>query len=198
MNAINLFLLILVLALLVQAGSDFSTSFAVLVYVQCGTKLPNCPFFETLDGQCIKVEQSKVCVVKGIYNTLPGGLPGDECGGIVGATSPANTTVGTCPSYDAIGNALVGSTTAPTFSWLCCDSGSCTVPVNVVDPNELMLAETPSEGVLDLPVGVELTDLPVCAELLELSVCAEILGLPVCAKILGLPVCAEHSFDSTR
>ncbi|CAG8518388.1 32945_t:CDS:2 [Gigaspora margarita] len=92
----------------------------------------NCPFLQSLDGQCIKIGQTRFCVVQSAYNSLPGGLPGDECGGIVGTTQPTNTTVGTCPSYDAIGNALVRSTTAPTFSWLCCDSGACTVPVNVV------------------------------------------------------------------
>ncbi|CAG8813002.1 24897_t:CDS:2, partial [Dentiscutata erythropus] len=92
----------------------------------------NCPFTKDLDGQCIKVGQSKVCVVKGVYTySLPGVLPDEECGGIVGTTPPTNTTVDTCPIYDAIGNALVRSTTAPTFSWLCCDSNACIVPVNV-------------------------------------------------------------------
>ncbi|CAG8657765.1 22076_t:CDS:2 [Dentiscutata erythropus] len=132
MNAINLFSLILVHALLAQAGSDFSACLSSSIYstlssyvaniadkqsfccssTQCGTKSPTCPFIlESLDGQCIKVGQSKVCVVQGLYF----GLPGDECGGIIGTTSPTNITVGTCPSYDAIGNALVGSATAPTL-----------------------------------------------------------------------------------
>ncbi|CAG8599967.1 14155_t:CDS:2 [Racocetra fulgida] len=83
-----------------------------------------------LDGQCLNVGQTKFCVVQGIFNGLPGGLPGDECGGIIGTTTPANTTVGTCPSYDAIGNALLKSTTAPTFNngcWTCTGSNGLTI-----------------------------------------------------------------------
>ncbi|KAF0453628.1 hypothetical protein F8M41_001717 [Gigaspora margarita] len=72
---------------------------------QYASKSPNCPFFQILDGQCIKIGQTRFCVVQGVSNILPGGLPGDECGGIIGTTSPTNTTVGTCPSYDAVGNA---------------------------------------------------------------------------------------------
>ncbi|CAG8484331.1 11403_t:CDS:2 [Gigaspora rosea] len=43
-------------------------------------------------------------------NTLPGGLPGDECGGIIGTTSPTNTTVGRSSSTSS------GSTTGSSGS----------------------------------------------------------------------------------
>ncbi|CAG8569421.1 18430_t:CDS:1, partial [Dentiscutata erythropus] len=79
MNTINLFILILVHALLAQAGSDFSACLSSSIYntlssyvaniadkqhfcctsVQCSAKAPTCPFIEDLDGQCIKVGQSK-------------------------------------------------------------------------------------------------------------------------------------------
>ncbi|RIB12330.1 hypothetical protein C2G38_2200941 [Gigaspora rosea] len=106
MNAIKLFLLVLVHTLLAQAGSDFSTCLSGATYNTLSSFVANIADkqnFCCLSNQC--AAKSPNC-----------GLPGDECGGIVGTTQPTNTTVGTCPSYEAIGNALVGSTTASTFS----------------------------------------------------------------------------------
>ncbi|CAG8484313.1 11402_t:CDS:2 [Gigaspora rosea] len=115
MNAIKLFLLVLVHTLLAQAGSDFSTCLSGATYNTLSSFVANIADkqnFCCLSNQC--AAKSPNC-----------GLPGDECGGIVGTTQPTNTTVGTCPSYEAIGNALVGSTTASTFNnggWSCTGS----------------------------------------------------------------------------
>src|SRR5438046_76089 len=62
------------------------------------------------------VNNAKFCISYGSSS-----LPGNVCGGILGNADPINATVGTCPSSDAIKNALLNSQ-ADKLSWLCCNN----------------------------------------------------------------------------
>lgn len=120
----------------IQAGSDFSTcigkdyntlvSFASNVpdkenfccsSSQCtALSSSGCPLginAADFQAQCNAVGQTKFCVAKGYFNSLPSILPGNLCGGTIGTTSSSNSTVGTCPSFDAIGNTLDNQSTIP-------------------------------------------------------------------------------------
>ncbi|CAG8494073.1 3427_t:CDS:2, partial [Acaulospora colombiana] len=110
----------------------------------------NCPLpvnVANFQGQCAKIGQSTFCAVKGYSSSFSSLLPGQICGGIAGDAAATNNTVGTCPSYDAIGNTLSRKSTIPNkFSWLCCDNNSCDLPssdeITITNTNNHYVANT--------------------------------------------------------
>jgi len=59
-------------------------------------------------------------------------FPGGLCGGILGETPViTNSSVGSCPSLNIVGNTISGPRTFSDFTWMCCDNTNCTVPANV-------------------------------------------------------------------
>jgi hypothetical protein len=106
----------------------------------CASMSPTCPLGSNqvclANGggnrpfQCNKIiGQSEFCVSRDNYViSLPGGL----CGGMFGSDLPANVTIGTCPSSEAIATTLGKSQTSPpNFSWLCCSENLCREPTGV-------------------------------------------------------------------
>jgi len=152
----------LIFTSLVQAGSQFNTCLGSDKYNtlftfasnipdnqtfccngDCSTEIP-CPYYGPDRGQCRIINGARFCIVSGAYDDFLSGLPpGDLCGGILGNTLISNNiSVGTCPSSQAIENALNISSTTSTSSWLCCNNNSCEIPSNVVMNSNNIIVET--------------------------------------------------------
>jgi hypothetical protein len=96
--------------------------------LKCSFMLPTCPLgTPNVYVQCINIGSSKFCASYAL-SSLPGGI----CGGILGDIHiVADSGIGLCPSSKIVMSALNSQTSAPNFSWICCNEEKCRVPVNV-------------------------------------------------------------------
>jgi hypothetical protein len=100
------------------------THFCCDIRLNCGvmTSPAECPFLSPprIFIQCNSINSA---------SPLPSGL----CGGILGNANPIVATIGTCPSSNIIINTLNSNqgTIPDKFSWLCCNSENCKLPVDI-------------------------------------------------------------------